>query len=171
MFWNHRRSRRQQKEDNLGQPQFALSPEQQSYIFLVKMSQLILYHSPYSPFSRSVLLLCRHLNLDVKVIELNLAEGEHLLSDFTRINPQRCVPTLNDDGFILWESRAILSYLAATRGQHLVPQSLQQRAKLNQRLFSEMGGIALKYADIFVRRKHFSSLFLLLLQLFTAAAL
>ena len=123
------------------------------------MSQLILYHSPYSPFSRSVLLLCHHLKLDVKVMELNLAEGEHLQSDFTRINPQRCVPTLDDNGFILWESRAILSYLAAIRGQHLVPQTTQEEAKLNQRLFSEMGGIALKYAEIYVTRKIQRNLF------------
>jgi glutathione S-transferase len=116
------------------------------------MSQLKLYHSPYSPFSRSVLQLCHHLKLEIEVIELDLSEGENMRPEFTKINPQHCVPTLEDCGFILWESRAILSYIAATKGQELLPAFPKQAAVVNQRLYSEMGGIALKYAQIFVRK-------------------
>lgn len=115
------------------------------------MSTLKLYHSPYSPFSRSVLQLCNHLNVEVEVIELDLSEGEQMRPEFSKLNPQHCVPTLDDSGFILWESRAILNYIAATRCQQLVPSSPEQAAVVNQRLYSEMGGIAVKYAAIFVR--------------------
>jgi glutathione S-transferase len=119
-----------------------------------EMSQLKLYHSPYSPFSRSVLQLCHHLKLDVEVIELDLLEGEQMRKEVAKINPKHCVPTLDDCGFILWESRAILSYIAATKGQELLPASPKQAAVVNQRLFSEMGGIATKYAQIFVRNSN-----------------
>lgn len=125
------------------------------------MSRTILYHSSYSPFSRSVLLLCRFLKLDVEVKELNLLEDEQMSSEFVEINPQHCVPTIIDNnGFVLWESRAILSYLAESKGQHLVPTSPREKAILNQRLYSEMGGIAVKYAEIFVRPISLCSSFL-----------
>jgi glutathione S-transferase len=116
------------------------------------MSRRTLYHSPFSPFSRSVLLLCRYLNIDLEVKELNLLEEEQMSPEFLKINPQHCVPTLEENGFVLWESRAILNYLADTNGQHLVPTSSKKKAIVNQRLYSEMDGIARKYADIFVRR-------------------
>lgn len=66
------------------------------------MAPLVLYHSPYSPFSRSVLLLCRYLKVDVEVKALNMMEQEHLSEDFVAKNPQHTVPTIDDDGFYLW---------------------------------------------------------------------
>lgn len=126
------------------------------------MSKVILYHSPYSPFSRSVHLFTRYLNLDVEVKILDLQEDDQMSSDFVKINPQHCVPTIDDHGFFLWESRAILCYLAESRAPHLVPTSPKDRAIVNQRLYSEMGGLANKYAAIYVslqlRLKAFTSL-------------
>jgi glutathione S-transferase len=114
------------------------------------MSQLILYHSPYSPFSRSVLLLCRYLGLDVDVKVLDLMQDEQLAPEFVRINPQHCVPTIDDNGFCLWESRAVLSYLMETGAAHLLPKSPRANAIVNQRLQFEQGVLAVKYADLFV---------------------
>lgn len=136
---------------------FVFAFKKQHKFYLPKtMSRIILYHSPYSPFSRSVLLLCRYLKLNVEVKELDLLEDEQMSPEFIAINPQHCVPTLDDNGFILWESRAILNYLAESKGRHLVPESPKEKAILNQRLYSEMGGMALKYAGIFVRSKKHS---------------
>lgn len=117
------------------------------------MSSIVLYHSPYSPFSRSVLLFLRHLNVDVEVRILDLLEEEQMSPEFLKINPQHCVPTINDNDFILWESRAILGYLAETRAPHLVPTSPKEKAILNQRLHFELGGLANKYASIYVSCK------------------
>lgn len=114
------------------------------------MPSVVLYHSPYSPPSRSVLLLSRFLNLDVDVKILDLLKGEQLSPEFLRINPQHCVPTINDNGFHLWESRAILSYLMESRVPELSPSSPQAKAILNQRLYFELGDLASKYAAIYV---------------------
>jgi glutathione S-transferase len=114
------------------------------------MSKIVLYHSPYSPFSRSVLLLSRHLNLDVDVKVLDLMDDEQMSPEFLKINPQHCVPTIDDNGFYLWESRAVLGYLAETKAPHLLPTSPKEKAIVNQRLYFELGGLANKYAAIYV---------------------
>lgn len=69
--------------------------------------------------------------------EINLFEKEQLNDDFIKLNPQHCVPTINDDGFILWESRAIAIYLVEKNhpgGHALYPLDAQRRAVINQRL-------------------------------------
>lgn len=118
------------------------------------MAPIVLYHSPYSPFSRSVLLLTRYLNLDVDVKVLDLVEKKEQFSEeFLKINPQHCVPTIDDNGFYLWESRAILSYLMESKAPHLVPTSPKEKAILNQRLHFELGGLTDKFVALFVRKK------------------
>jgi glutathione S-transferase len=117
------------------------------------MSRIVLYHSPYSPWSRSVLFLIKHLKIDVEVKIVDLLNDEQMSQEFLKINPQHCVPTLDDNGFYLWESRAILSYLVETKAPHLVPTSPKERAILNQRLYFELGGLANKYASIYVSKK------------------
>lgn len=119
-----------------------------------KMAPIVLYHSPLSPFSRSVFLLTRFLNLDVDVKVLDLHQKkEQFAEDFLKINPQHCVPTIDDNGFYLWESRAILSYLMESKAPHLLPTSPKEKAILNQRLHFELGGLTNKFAALFVSTK------------------
>lgn len=56
------------------------------------MAPLILYHSPVSPFSRSVHLLIRYLKIDADITVLDLQEKkEQMTPEFLEINPQHCV--------------------------------------------------------------------------------
>lgn len=58
------------------------------------------------------------------------------------MNPQHCVPTLIDDGFVLWESRAIAIYLVEKthpKGHPLYPNDVKQRAIINQRFQFDVG--------------------------------
>ncbi len=55
--------------------------------------------------------------------------------EFRRMNPNGKVPVIDDDGFILWESDAILCYLA--HGTPWLPADRQQQAKVLQWLFFE----------------------------------
>lgn len=101
------------------------------------MATIVLYHFPMSPPSRSALLVARNLGLDVEVKILNLMAGEHMQEDFLKINPQHTVPTVVDDGYVLWESKAIATYLVE---QHkpdspLYPADPKKRGIINQRLY------------------------------------
>nr|ACF35539.1 putative glutathione S-transferase [Dermacentor variabilis] len=73
--------------------------------------------------------------------ELNLMAKEQLNPEFVKLNPQHTVPTLNDNGFVLWESRAIGMYLVEKYAPEcsLYPKDVQKRATVNRMLFFESG--------------------------------
>lgn len=117
------------------------------------MAPLVFYHAPFSPFSRSVLLLIRYLKIDVEIKELNLMEKEQFEPEFVAINPQHTVPTIDDNGFYLWESRAILTYLMESRAPLTMPTSPKEKAVLNQRMYYELGNLTQKFVALFVSKK------------------
>jgi glutathione S-transferase len=53
--------------------------------------------------------------------------------EFVAMNPNRLVPVINDDGFVLWESQAIVRYIAARYGaEKLWPEEIATRAHADQ---------------------------------------
>lgn len=67
------------------------------------------------------------------------------------MNPQHCVPTLDDSGLVLWESPAIITYLAtkyATKDVQLVPSDVYLRGKLDQRLHFNNGTLLGRYLQL-----------------------
>ncbi len=62
---------------------------------------------------------------------------------YRKINPNGVTPTIDDDGFILWESGAILRYLGESRpGEVLLPSDLRSRALVQQWLSWEGATLA-----------------------------
>lgn len=74
-----------------------------------------LYHHPLSPNARRVLLTAAHLGLSLDETVIDVVKGEHKAPDYLALNPNGMVPTLVDGALTLWESRAIIQYLAAQR--------------------------------------------------------
>ena len=93
-----------------------------------------LYYHPVSTVSRPVLLLIDEASIDVELEVVDLFKGAHLQAPYTAINPSKQVPVLDDDGFVLTESSAILKYLADKVGAPTYPKDLRQRARVNERM-------------------------------------
>ena len=90
---------------------------------------LKLHYHPLSTYSRRVRIACLEKGIDVQLVELDMAKGAHRGPDYLRLNPYGRVPTLEEDGFVLYESTAILEYLEATRpAPPLVPADARGRA-------------------------------------------
>lgn len=70
------------------------------------------------------------LQIPYEFITLDMENEEHRKPEFLAINPMGKVPAIDDNGFYLWESGAILAYLEDQYGsQNLTPQ---KRAEINQ---------------------------------------
>jgi len=52
--------------------------------------------------------------------------------DFLARNPNGRIPVIDDDGFVLWESQAIVRYLAEQHAPALLPDDVQGRARASQ---------------------------------------
>lgn len=109
------------------------------------------YYLPGSSPCRSVLMTAKAVGVDLNLKILDLMSGEHLKPEFLKINPQHTIPTLVDNGFALWESRAIMIYLVEKYGKtdSLYPKCPKKRAVINQRLFFDLGTLYQRFADYY----------------------
>jgi len=61
--------------------------------------------------------LADELGLEYEQQDVGCALGGNDTADYLAMNPMGLVPTINDDGFIMWESNAITRYLAEKYGK------------------------------------------------------
>lgn len=95
-----------------------------------------LYYHPVSACSRRVLMVADHLNIKLDLVSIDLFNNEQNSAEFLKMNPNHSVPVLEDGEFVLWESYAIMQYLAElTTGQTIYPSEPRARADINRWLF------------------------------------
>jgi glutathione S-transferase len=88
-----------------------------------------LYLFPVSGRVVGIVALKHHLALDCEVVPIDLGRGDQLAPDYLVLNPNKKMPTLEDKGFVLWESNAILFYMAARHPEkRFWPADLQGQA-------------------------------------------
>ena len=91
------------------------------------------YIHPASPNCVAVLALAGELGIEMRRETVDLFANANLEPQFLAINPNGLVPVLDDDGFRLWETTAILQYLAATRGNSIwLPRDERARADVTR---------------------------------------
>jgi glutathione S-transferase len=97
---------------------------------------MLRFHShPLSVFARRVRIALIEKRIEHQPVEVDLAKGAHRKPEYLALNPYGRVPTIDDDGFVLYESAAILMYLEATRpAAPLLPPDAQGRALADMHL-------------------------------------
>jgi glutathione S-transferase len=79
-----------------------------------------------TPNARKPCAVARYLNSPVEFVRIDMAKGEHKTPEFLAINPNGKVPALEDGEVRLWESAAIMCYLADKTGSSLWPKDARQ---------------------------------------------
>jgi len=94
-----------------------------------------LYNVAYSGNSYKVRLLLAHLGIPCEIIEVDILNGKSRTAEFLKINPNGRTPVLDDNGFVLAESNAILAYLA--KGTKFLPEDRKAFGQIFQWMFFE----------------------------------
>jgi glutathione S-transferase len=108
-----------------------------------------LYGHPMSTCTRKVLTVLAEKNSEAEFVLVDLMKGEHKQDAHVARQPFGKVPALDDDGFWLYESRAIIRYLdEKLPGARLQPADLKDRALMEQWMsveYSYFSGAVMKF--------------------------
>ncbi len=98
------------------------------------MNPIKLYRNPKSGHCHRVELMLALLGLDYETIDLDMANGAHKAPDYLKISPFGLVPAIDDNGYTLADSNAILVYLAQTyaKGSHWMPEEPKTAAEVQR---------------------------------------
>jgi glutathione S-transferase len=85
-----------------------------------------LYTNLFSPNARKVHAVAHELGIDLETQTVDLRAGEQRTPEYLALNPNGKVPTLVDGDTVLWESNAIMCYLAGKGDTELWPKSAKR---------------------------------------------
>jgi len=91
-----------------------------------------IYGHPMRTCTRKVLMTLAETSTPHELVVVDFAKGEHKQEAHVRRQPFGRVPALEDEGFELFESRAMCRYVNDKAGGRLVPGELRGRAKMEQ---------------------------------------
>ena len=100
---------------------------------------------------QKVLWCCEELDVRYRRVDVGGPFGGNKEPEYLRLNPNGLVPTISDGGFVLWESNAIVRYLAAKHGMGtLYPEDLAERADADRWMDWQMGTLWANFRSAFV---------------------
>jgi glutathione S-transferase len=93
------------------------------------------YSGRISPNSKRVRIVAAELGTALEPVLLDFARGDNRTPEYLKLNPMGKIPTLEDEQFVLWESAAIASYLAARAPSALWPGEPRAQADVLRWMF------------------------------------
>lgn len=87
------------------------------------------YHA--TPNSMKVVVLLEELGLPFEVKTVDIFKGEQHAAEFRKVNPNAKVPAITDDGVAVFDSHAILLYLAEKHHRFLPEEKAARAATLS----------------------------------------
>lgn len=108
-----------------------------------------------TPNTWKIAIMLEECGLDYRVIPVDIMAGDQLKPDFLAISPNNRVPAIvdQDTGQSIFESGAILMYLAEKTGQFLAPSGPARTAALEW-LFWQVGGLGPMAGQAHVFRRY-----------------
>jgi glutathione S-transferase len=92
-----------------------------------------LYQFALSPNCQKVVALANEVGVPLERVHIDVFNGGLQAPEFRSKNPNAKVPVLEDDGFVLWESNAMLSYIATKAGRaDLAPTTPRERSDVDR---------------------------------------
>jgi glutathione S-transferase len=92
-----------------------------------------LYQFPFSPNCQKVVAIAHEVGMSLELATVDLFKGEARTPAMLAKNPNGKLPILEDGDFVLWESTAMLAYIAAKAGRtELAPTTLRERAEVER---------------------------------------
>jgi glutathione S-transferase len=85
-----------------------------------------LYTNLFSPNARKVHAVANELGIELETQTVDLRGGEQRTPEYLTLNPNGKVPTLVDGDTVLWESNAIMCYLAGKGDTDLWPKTAKR---------------------------------------------
>jgi glutathione S-transferase len=113
---------------------------------------MITLYTAGTPNGHKASIMLEEVELPYTVKAIDLRGGEQRQEWFRAINPNGRIPAVVDDGLAVFESGAILIYLAEKTGK-LLPEDVAGRSRAIQWLMFQMGGVGpmMGQANVFFR--------------------
>src|ERR1700678_1946888 len=83
-----------------------------------------------APNPNKVALFLEESGLPYEPVQVDTRKGEQFKPEFLKVNPNAKVPAIDDDGVFVFDSNAILLYLAEKTGKFLPANTPKNRAQL-----------------------------------------
>ncbi|HBR15915.1 MAG TPA: hypothetical protein DD723_10345 [Candidatus Omnitrophica bacterium] len=97
-----------------------------------RRGMLKIYGADLSSPSNKVRFTANALRAEYEYIKVSLMKGENRAEWFLKLHPAGKIPVIVDDDFILFESNAIIKYLAGKGKSTLYPEEIKKRALIDQ---------------------------------------
>src|SRR5262245_28653081 len=100
-------------------------------LFRQENRMMKLYGFAPSPNTWKVRAVAGHLGIALDMVTVDLTKGAQRNPDYLALSPTGRTPTLVDGDFVLWESAAIMQYIADKKPNPLWPNDPRSRADIS----------------------------------------
>jgi glutathione S-transferase len=109
-----------------------------------------LHGFPMSPNTRRAQLGLEEAGIEYELVPVDLMSGEQRSETYRALNPTARVPALVDGEFVLWESNAVLEYIAALApAMNLGPANPRERGEISRWMYMNACHLSPAMAHIF----------------------
>src|SRR5205085_845187 len=128
-------------------------PRHLVFVETVREIEMLKFYFNAAPNPNKVALFLEESGLPIEPVPVDTRKGDQFKPEFLKVNPNGKVPAIDDDGVFVFDSNAILLYLAEKTGKFLPPSTPRDRAQLLSWLMFVASGVG-PYSGQSVHFKH-----------------